>query len=408
MPAPMLDESLLHEAVQAARAHGGVSQAAAALGMARMAVQHRLAEARRRLGLDWRAEPSAPAAAQDHPRAALDSLRALLRRDRRTLDELAEAMQVSRGTVVDMIDALRAEHVAVRAQGDHYWLDSQPQAATDAGRVLEYASRPDGTYVFGFLSDNHIGSKYARLDVLRDLFRHFERVGVDRVLNAGNWIDGVASFNRHDLVAHGMDAQVKLLVKEWPQIAGVTTYAVTGDDHEGWFSQREGVDIGAYAQDAFRRAGREDWVDLGFMEADIRLVNAGTGASAKLRVAHPGGGSAYATSYTVQKYIESLDGGDKPAVVLLGHYHKIEFLNVRNVWAIQTGCTQDQTPFGRKKRLDFHVGGGICRLTQDPQTGAIVSCCVEFFRYFNRDYYERTGDRWSHHGDVKMLDRVRA
>src|SRR5690606_12736822 len=112
-----------------------------------------------------------------------------------------------------------------------------------------------------------------------------------------------------------------------------------------------------------------------------------TEKSAMLLLAHPGSGSAYALSYTVQKIVESLEGGEKPAVGLWGHYHKMMFANVRNVWCIQTGCTQDQSPFMRKKRIEAHVGGGICRLTQDPATGAVTGCTVEFFRYFTAAYY---------------------
>lgn len=352
------------------------------------------------------AGPADDAPTEQDPAAMVDTdqLRRLLAQ-RCTLDDIARRFDCTRGLALDAVEALREAGYSVHHHGGAYWLDTRPQTAIEAGRVHEYRSRPDGSYIFGFTSDNHIGSKYSRLDVLARLFERFAEVGVDRVFNAGNWIDGEASFNRHDLEVHGMDAQCAELARVWPQV-GLTTYAVTGDDHEGWYAQREGVDIGRYAQQCFAAAGRSDWVDLGHIEADIRLVHAATGAATRLRVAHPGGGSAYATSYAPQKYIESLDGGDKPAVVLLGHWHKIELLNIRNVWVIQTGCTQDQTPFGRKRRLDFHVGGGLCRLQQDPTTGAITSCTVEFLRYFNREYYG-TG-RWSHHGPVKMPERDQA
>jgi biotin operon repressor len=334
---------------------------------------------------------------------AADALRRLLREGKHGLDALAMSLKVTRGHVLDAIDKLRTDGYSVREGAGRFWLDTKPQSATDTGGRHEYGSRADGSYTFGFTSDNHLGSKYARHDVLAALFERFKAVGVDRVLNAGNWIDGEASFNKHDLTVHGMHQQCVHLADVWPR-ADFTTYAVAGDDHEGWYSQREGVDIGRYAEQCFKDAGRTDWVNLGYMEADIALVHAKTGVRTRLRVAHPGGGSAYATSYAPQKYIESLDGGEKPAVVLLGHWHKMEVLNIRNVWVIQTGCTQDQTPFGRKKRLDFHVGGGICRLVQDPDTGAIHSCTVEMLRFFNKAHYGT--DRWSHHGPVTMADRA--
>jgi hypothetical protein len=78
------------------------------------------------------------------------------------------------------------------------------------------------------------------------------------------------------------------------------------------------------------------------------LRNANSGKATTMAVCHPGGGSAYALSYSIQKIIESLEGGEKPAVGLYGHYHKLWAGNIRNVWCVQTGCQEDQTPFMRK------------------------------------------------------------
>lgn len=66
-------------------------------------------------------------------------------------------------------------------------------------------------------------------------------------------------------------------------------------------------------------------------------------------------------------------------------------------------CGQDQTPFMRKKGLDSHVGGGIAEFTQDPKTGALVACKVEFFNYFVKGYYN---NRWSHSGEVTHARRM--
>jgi hypothetical protein len=117
-----------------------------------------------------------------------------------------------------------------------------PGPAFVHGPVIEYTSRPDNTFLFGVVSDNHAGSKYERTDVLDDLFRRFATAGADRVFHAGNWIDGDSRFNTHDVHTRGMDAQIRHLIDIWPRV-GLTTYAIHGDDHEGWFGQREGVDV---------------------------------------------------------------------------------------------------------------------------------------------------------------------
>jgi hypothetical protein len=271
------------------------------------------------------------------------------------------------------------------------------------GPVIELVSRKDNTFCFGAAGDLHAGSKYCRWDVREDLYKKFIDAGAQCNFDTGNWIDGEARFNTYDLEVHGLHAQCKLLAKKHPK--GLPTYAVWGDDHEGWYVARDGIDVGRYNESIMREAGH-DWHDLGFMEAHVVLRNANSGKSAIMAVCHPGGGSAYALSYTVQKIIESLEGGEKPAVGLYGHYHKLMAANVRNVWALQTGCQQDQSTFMRKKRLEAHVGGILVGLRQDPRTGAIVSCTPELIRYFNREYYVAGSGRWSKHGDVRKLKRV--
>lgn len=282
-------------------------------------------------------------------------------------------------------------------------VDNAPPPSYTGGHVVEIVSQKDNTFVFGAAGDLHAASKYTRWDVREELYKWFADEGAICNFDTGNWIDGDASFNRYDLEVSGLDRQIKLLAKQHPK--NVPTYAVWGDDHEGWYVQREGVDVGAYAEHVMQEAGHK-WTNLGFMEASVALKNRNSGAVASMAVVHPGGGSAYALSYSIQKIVESYEGGEKPAIGLYGHYHKLWNGLIRNVWTAQTGCQQDQTPFMRKKRLEAHVGGCLIKLTQDPRTGAIVRMQCEMARFFNRGYYGG-GGRWSKHGTVVQPKRGR-
>jgi hypothetical protein len=269
------------------------------------------------------------------------------------------------------------------------------------GAAIELLSRPDNTFLFGAAGDLHAASKYTRWDVREDLYRQFIESGAQCNFDTGNWIDGEFRFNTYDLDVRGFDGQCRLLAQNHPK--GLKTYAIWGDDHEGWYVARDGIDVGRYNESIMREAGHE-WTDLGYLEAHVILRNANSGKVSTMAVVHPGGGSAYALSYSIQKIIESLEGGEKPAVGLYGHYHKLMAANIRNVWCMQTGTQQDQTPFMRKKRLEAHVGGVLVKLRQDPRTGAITSCAPELIRYFTREYYTGTG-RWSRHTNVRRLKR---
>lgn len=278
-----------------------------------------------------------------------------------------------------------------------------PRPAVLDGPQFEFLTDKNHSFTFGALGDSHLGSKYERLDCLEWLFDAFEAEGVRNVFHTGNWIEGEAKFNVHDLHTRGLNAQCKYLADHWPKRKGIVTYAVTGNDHEGWYAQREGIDIGRYAEQKFRDKGREDWVDLGYMEAPVLVRDHSSGRKATLSVVHPGGGSAYALSYSIQKIIEALDQGEKPDIGLYGHYHKLWAGNIGNVWCVQTGTTQDQTIFMRGKRLAAHVGGTICRATLDPNTGRVVRFRVELIRYYARGYYR---GRWSPSGSVNLPKRA--
>lgn len=384
---------------------GNRTAAARRLGLNRQTVLNHLSRA---VSLGLTGQPPVPTAppVPTGPTTGKDpsAVLAALRKNPATLDAIAADLGVSRGAALDWIEAEQRRGVNLVELGGRYSVErDQPLGLVGGGRPLLYQSRPDGTYLFGAMGDTHCGSKYERLDVLNRLYERYAAAGVDRVFHAGNWIEGESRFNKYDLSVYGMDAQVRHLAAVYPRVPGVATYAVAGDDHEGWYGQREGVNIGKYAENAMRDAGRDDWHDCGYMEANFELVDARSGKSAVLALVHPGGGSAYALSYSIQKIVESYEGGSKPAVGLYGHYHKLWSGNIRNVWVVQTGTCQDQTPFMRKKRLEAHVGGYLIGLRQDPATGAIVEMTATCLRYFNQGYYN---DMWSHSGPVVLPRRA--
>jgi len=324
-----------------------------------------------------------------------------------TIREIEQRFHLDRAEVFEMLDSLIEKGYNVHSINGVYRIEAQPEITTKQDPRFVFESDDEGRYLFGGVADTHLGSKYERLDVLEDLYNTFEQQGVPVVFHGGNMIEGEAHFNRYDVHVYGMDRQVRYLVENYPQRDGVVTYAIHGDDHEGWYAKREGIDMGRYIERAFRDAGRDDWYDLGFLEADVVLRHKVTGAEATLRVVHPGGGTAYALSYQAQKLVESYGGADKPAVLFLGHWHKMFTFNYRNVWIVGLGCVKDQDVFMRKKRLAAHVGGVIVELEQDPETGAVVGCRADLRRYFNKGYYAERNGRWSMGGDVVHPKRGR-
>ena len=306
----------------------------------------------------------------------------------KTIEDLADLVDRGPKAVAESIDRLRHAGYNVIPSLSHRGgivLDAVPMVPSAKAIVHDLSKYANQWVRFGVCGDKHLGNMHARLDVLKLMYDLFASEGITTAYDTGNWIDGECRFNKGELLVHGLDQQVDYWIENHPQRKGITTRYVAGDDHEGWYQQRECLEIGRYAMLRARDAGRNDLEYLGYAEALIELKS--NNGSRMMMVNHPGGGSAYAFSYKGQKYVESLQGGEKPAIILQGHYHKFNVGYPREVWVVDTGTCCDQTLFMRKKQLQAHVGGQIVELMQAPD-GRIVRFRVEFLPFYDRGFYE--------------------
>jgi hypothetical protein len=220
----------------------------------------------------------------------------------------------------------------------------------------------EGGEEFRFLAlgDTHLGNKYARLDALHDIYRYAASRGVRVGLHTGNWIEGEMRLNKGQVLVPGAQNQIEYFVENYPA-EGIDTYIVDGDDHEGWYLQVLGMDPGLTMEMTARTQGRMDLYSLGYMVADF-LVTVGD-TLFTIQVAHPGSGSALSVSLKSQRWTEEWDGEKQADLVLLGHYHKADFLPAFNrVPVIQTGALVESTPWIKKRNIRQHLGAWIVTL----------------------------------------------
>ncbi len=315
-----------------------------------------------------------------------EEIRKLLKKGPATTEHLAKALDSPVKLVRQAIKEMKDKGVLLLTTIDGK-NDLGDSVLLEPGKSEVRGDKGEWTHVFGFTTDNHLCNRHSRLDVLNAAYDHFEREGINIVYNAGNWIDGEARFNKTELItAPGLDHQLDYMIDNFPIRDGIETHYIAGSDHEGWHQDREGIEVGRYLQNRAEDAGRTDLKYLGYCEADVKL-SFGQGSSV-MRVVHPGGGSAYAISYTDQKRVESYQGGEKPQIELVGHYHKFNYGYPREVHTLHGGCTTDQSLFMRKKRLQAHVGYSIIRIKQD-QTGSVAGFQVQWCPFFDRKFYEK-------------------
>lgn len=243
-----------------------------------------------------------------------------------------------------------------------------------------------GRFDFGLVADTHLACKEQRLAELHAQYDLFAEEGIKDVFHAGNIVDGyVARINGDSVYESSIDGQAQYVIDNYPQRKGIITHYITGDDHEGWW-MKEGFNFGGYLNYLCVAQGRKDLQYIGHVEADIELMVGKF--SVIIKVQHPGGGSAYARSYKGQKFVESLEGGEKPAIIVQGHYHVSNYMQDRNVHVVNLPGFQDQTVFARKKMLRMEVGGAIMSFKVNPKDGTVTRFRIEFNRFFNRGFYK--------------------
>ena len=227
-----------------------------------------------------------------------------------------------------------------------------------SGKLHNHKEFYDGVHLhFGVVSDTHVGSTEERLHDLDTAYKIFQTEGVQKVYHVGDLVAGVNVYRgqENELKVWGMDNQADYFVKQFPKVDGITTFFITGN-HDLSFLKESGADIGAVIE-----AKRDDMVYLDQIEGNVELAK-----GIKMRLWHGGGGGAYAKSYKMQRLIASLEGGDKPQILLSGHYHIDMYMMDRNIHALQVGCFERATMWLKRTGLspscsawlvDCHIKG---------------------------------------------------
>ena len=187
------------------------------------------------------------------------------------------------------------------------------------------------------ISDTHLASKYDRLDILRYLYDKAEKEKVNYILHAGDVTDGLKRQEQlHELKEISYTGQRDYVIENYPE-SEIPTYMIAGN-HDLWWIKQCGADI---VQDICNN--REDLHYLGSDCEDLKI------GRLKIRMFHGKGGSAYAKSYKLQKYLDSIPQEELPHILQTGHIHQAFYMKQGKTHCFQTSCLQDLTPYCRSQ-----------------------------------------------------------
>jgi len=218
------------------------------------------------------------------------------------------------------------------------------------------------------ISDTHIGSNVFRPTELETFVKYAIDNGVETFLLPGDIIDGTKVYKgqEYEQSIPGIDAQIDYFSEIFPSIP--KGYFIIGN-HEYSAFKNVGKDVG---QDICRN--RKEFQYIGCMEGRVSINGV------VFELFHPQGSGSYALSYKLQKRIESYIPGNKPRILLMGHYHQSMCMTVRNVTGYMCGSFQGPNTFSKALSLANVTGGWILEImSNDGEVNSIKSEFIQFY-----------------------------
>ena len=225
----------------------------------------------------------------------------------------------------------------------------------------------------GIISDTHIGSKYFNQKVFDESYKTFNREKVDAIYHAGDIIEGMSNRDGHiyELETLGASNQVNQaadILSQYKQ----PLFFITGN-HDDWskIKANQGYLVGPELEQKIPNSKF-----LGEYTANIQL-----GDNTIMRLTHEGS-TAYALSYSLQKRINSMEGGTKPDILINGHLHKMLYMFYRNIHAFESGTMQNQTPFMAMKGSPAHMGYYVLDIYFNKKKGDIKQLGIKAYPHY--------------------------
>lgn len=274
-----------------------------------------------------------------------------------SVEALTEKYGVTARQLRLIIKELQAEGLGVGTEGDTVYRTKAPLEAETHDLSRQFRGR---TLRFGLISDTHLSSKKQRLDALQDMYDLFVKEGITHVFHCGDLSEGQNIFRGQELeVLHfGQEEQIEYAIKAYPKRKGIKTHWI-GGNHDLKMYERGGVDPGPQIERA-----RPDMPYLGQYSTRIRFSD-----GVEMELIHPAGSSAYALTYKMQRWINSLGThpGDRPSILAMGHWHYSAYANYQDIHGLMVPSFKSQGSFEKRLGLGSKVGGWIieARLSQD-------------------------------------------
>ena len=261
----------------------------------------------------------------------IDKLKYLINK-KKSLQEICNILELKDYEVIGIVELLKQDGELVDYINGQIIKLKKPQKSDEVYVIpnnLEHLK-------LLLISDTHLASKYDRVDILRYLYAKAEDNGTNYILHSGDLTEGLSGRPQqlYELKENSYTGQRDYVIDKYPK-SDVPTYLVSGN-HDLWWIKQCGSDI---VKDICH--SRDDLHYLGSDCEDLKI------GKLKLRLYHGKGGGAYAKSYKLQKYLDSIPLEERPHILQTGHIHQAFYMKQDKTHCFQTSCLQDLTSFER-------------------------------------------------------------
>jgi len=292
---------------------------------------------------------------------------ALLKIEKSSISYLAETFKQSKDTIYQIIIEIEKAGYALRNEiykGDKVIYYIQTISNNEAAIIISPKSRKVQEIKCLFISDFHGGCKqFAKRELEETLRRGWEEFGLRHCYIAGDLCDGINVYNGHlnNLKYWKEEDQVA-------EVCGVLAkynydyYAIGGNHDYSWEKRGGPNPVALIAKEI------PDFHYLHSFAVDIVIEGV------LLRIVHGTGGTAYAKSYPLQKYLGNVfesgehrviidDHNYEMKILLFGHTHQWGIFGIFGTYAFLPGNFQFPNEYTTRRGLVGPQGGWAINFT---------------------------------------------
>lgn len=300
----------------------------------------------------------------------------------KTLKQISEKFETSEFNILGIVYKLKEKGINI----DYYEKDGNAYLIRndhpDLSKENTFYIQEDVNEMshFAVISDLHFGSRYEQIEILNDMYKKFQKQGINKVFVVGNLLEGKYSKKKYSefgksLISNDAYGQADHFIEYYPHVDGITTYFITGKlDHE-WGNK---LNVGNYIA-----KNRKDLIYLGPISCTVHMNNT------VFCFEQVKNGNTYTKAYAPQKYSRSMSSNEDYDAIFLGGTNSFQFFpSLRDTQVFAIPSVVDRTALMKNDTVDNTMGAYLFDLeyNKNGTMKRIIPTIMPYFYPSEKNY----------------------